>query len=635
MQHSLNRLVHTNKNYKKLHLSYATRRSFFLLPLVAALVYANSLANPFVFDDHSAILANESIRQIVADDYAEYGRATDGRPLVRLSFALNYALAGYDVVSFRVVNLLLHLACGGLFWALLRRALPEMDGVAWATALIWLVHPLNSECINYIAQRSELLMALCYLLVLYAAQRAATGHRAWQYGAVVACVVGMTCKESMVTAPLVVVFYDRIFLWSSWRAAWVARRFLYTGLLGSWVVLAVLVAQRPRGDSAGWGLGLSIFDYMLNQAAMVVEYLQRVFWPHPLVLDYGFPRALDAIAVWPQIGLVSVLLALSALALWWRPRVGFACLCFFVLLAPTSSVVPILTEVGAERRMYLPLMLAVLVAVVGARALWMRWGWDRRGLQILLLATVLSLSLLTIFRNAEYRTAMSIWRATVAAVPENARAHNNLGEALIQADSTEAALRHFRRAAELRPGWASALHNLAAAYRRSGQLDSARVYFAGALRHAPQQGEIYAGLCATLIQMGRADEAVDSCAQAVVFSPTRADYRTRWGQALRVAGELAAAERVLSAALAFDARDARAHYELAFIYQQQKKIELAEAHYRRALDASPAFCAAHYNLAILLVDAGRAEEAELHFAAAQRADRELWQRLRGDLPRPK
>jgi tetratricopeptide (TPR) repeat protein len=605
---------------------------FFLLPLAAVLVYANSLANPFVFDDYSAILTNESIRQIATDDSIEFGRPTDGRPLVRLSFALNYALAGYDALSFRIVNLLIHMVCGLLLVGVLRRALPDMNGAAWAAALIWLLHPLNSECINYIAQRSELLMALCYLSVLYAAQRSATDSRGrvWCYVAIAACAVGMMCKESMVTAPLVVMFYDRVFLWSSWRAAWTARRFLYGGLASSWLVLAVLVAGRPRGDSAGWGLGLSIYDYMLNQALMICEYLQRIFWPHPLILDYGFPRLLTLSQVWPQGLLLLALLVLSALALWRRPRVGFAGLCFFFLLAPTSSVVPILTEVGAERRMYLPLILVVVLAVVGVRALWLHRGWSAKGLQVLLWGTALSMSLLTYSRNAEYRSAVSIWRVSVAAMPDNARAHNNLGEALVQADRLDAAQMHFRRAAELRPGWFSAHHNLATSYKKDGQLDSAAVHFRIALRTVPPQAATYAGLCATLIQIGRAGEALSACAQAVALAPPRADYRAQWGQALRAVGEIAEAERVLKAALALDPQDRRAHYELAFIYQGQKKMREAEVHYRRALETAPSFFAAHYNLATLLVDMGREAEAARHFEAARKADSELWQRVRAD-----
>ena len=112
-------------------------KRFFLLPLAAVLVYANSLANPFVFDDYSAILTNESIRQIATDNSIEFGRPTDGRPLVRLSFALNYALTGYDALSFRIVNLLIHIACALLLVGVLRRALPDMNGAACAAALIW------------------------------------------------------------------------------------------------------------------------------------------------------------------------------------------------------------------------------------------------------------------------------------------------------------------------------------------------------------------------------------------------------------------------------------------------------------------------------------------------------------------
>ena len=166
-------------------------RPLWLLLAVGCALYANSLSNPFVFDDHEAILNNESIRQIVPSDAETQGLPTDGRPLVRLSFAINYALSGYEVAPFRAVNLMLHIFCSWLCWAVLRRVLT--DGKALVAAVIWLIHPLNSECINYISQRSEQLMALCYLAALYAAQRAASDRPRWiwECASVVSCVAGM------------------------------------------------------------------------------------------------------------------------------------------------------------------------------------------------------------------------------------------------------------------------------------------------------------------------------------------------------------------------------------------------------------------------------------------------------------
>jgi hypothetical protein len=254
------------------------------------------------------------------------------------------------------------------------------DGLALACALVWVLHPLNTEVVNYVVQRTESMMALCYLTTLYCALRAWANPGAWSWriAAVAACAAGMASKESMVTAPLMVLVYDRVFLYPSLAAAFRERRSLYLGLAGTWVVLAVLMLGEPR-TSVGFDAGVSPFTYFLNQLPIIGRYLWLTVWPRPLVTDYGLPQpalgALDVIVP----GLVVLALGVATLLALRRHRMlAFLGVWFFVTLGPTSSVVPIATEVGAERRMYLPLMVLAVLAVVGLYTLVHR-GAVRRG----------------------------------------------------------------------------------------------------------------------------------------------------------------------------------------------------------------------------------------------------------------
>ena len=120
----------------------------------------------------------------------------------------------------------------------------------------------------------------------------------------------------------------------------------------------------------GFSLGVSSWTYLLNQAEVITDYLRRSLWPYPLVFAYGEPRALALGDVLPEAALILVLAALACWSWWKAPRIGVLALAFFVVLAPTSSVVPIATEVGAERRMYLPLMTLILLVVLIGRSLW-------------------------------------------------------------------------------------------------------------------------------------------------------------------------------------------------------------------------------------------------------------------------
>jgi protein O-mannosyl-transferase len=257
------------------------------------LVYANSLRGPFVFDDLLSVVENQSIR-----DWSRVGDVlsperelpTAGRPLVNFSFALNYAVGGLNVAGYHLANIALHAGCALLLFGLVRRTfelpsiampLERSRGIAFATTLLWTVHPLNTEAVDYITQRTELMMGLCYLLTLYASLRAATSARPWRWSAAAigACTAGMACKESMVTAPLMVALYDRLFLFDSLAQALKRRRRLYLGLSASWLLLAALMWSRPRVHSAGFSTDVSSWTYLLNQTGMIVRYLRLAVWP--------------------------------------------------------------------------------------------------------------------------------------------------------------------------------------------------------------------------------------------------------------------------------------------------------------------------------------------------------------------
>ena len=210
-----------------------------MIVLAGALTYANSLSGPMLFDDQSAILDNPQIRHlwpITAALAPPRASVLANRPIVNLSFAINYAIGGLSVRGYHIGNVSLHILSALVLFGIIRMTLatpklrnrfaPAADAVALASALIWMVHPLHTESVDYLTQRTELMMGLFYLLTVYSAIRAArsTARDRWYGAAIVSCLLGMGCKESMVTAPVVVVLYDRIFLFDSMREAWRSRK---------------------------------------------------------------------------------------------------------------------------------------------------------------------------------------------------------------------------------------------------------------------------------------------------------------------------------------------------------------------------------------------------------------------------
>ncbi len=440
--------------------------------------YHNSFQGPFIFDDVPSIPENPHIRHLwsIREALAVSPIAVQGRPVECLTLALNYALDGLNVRGYHAVNLILHLVSALALFALLRKTFAgeklrdrfgtAATGLAAAIALIWEVHPLQTESVTYIVQRSELLMGLFLLLTLYCTLRGSHSARAraWYLAAVVSCALGMGSKEVMVGAPLIILLYDRVFLASSFRELWQRRRGLYVGLAATWLILAVLVA-RTTHPMTGFGVtGLTSWDYLKTEAGVIVYYLRLCFWPHPLVIDYAdWPITLSLkYSLAPGVVVVG-LIAETAWAFRRLPEVGFLGAWFFLILGPTSSILPSLGEVAAERRMYLPLAAVVTMVVVGAYTLGKRLFHKQQGVVLGCVAggsVVVLLTFLTIQRNRDYNSEVTIWQDTVEKRPNNARARYSLGHALVQLGQVQGGMEEYEQALRLNPDLADAHNNL-------------------------------------------------------------------------------------------------------------------------------------------------------------------------------
>src|SRR5262249_42271664 len=232
--------------------------------------------------------------------------------------------------------------------------------------------------------------------------------------------------------------YDLVFEFDSLSDALAARKVLYAGLAVTWLELAVLMRYWPR-STVGAATTVSPATYALNQAQMIVRYLSLSFWPRALVVDYGVPQVRHVADVVPQLVLIGILLTLTVVALFRWPAIAFLGAMFFLTLAPTSSVVPISTEVGAERRMYLPLAALVVLVVV----LLARYVRSRRALAVVASVVVAALAFRTFERNRDYATPLSLWQSVVDRRPQG-RARFAFANELMQAG------RHDEATAQLR-----------------------------------------------------------------------------------------------------------------------------------------------------------------------------------------
>jgi len=545
-----------------------------LLLLAGFIAYGGSFSSPFVFDDADAITLNPTITHLwppwAALSPPPGGGTVGNRPLLNLSFAVNYAISGTAVWSYHAANLGIHLlACLTLF-GLVRRTLRQpvlrerfgRDSLllAGCIALLWLVHPLQTESVTYVAQRAESLMGLFYLLTLYTFSRGVNSLRPWPWLAcsLTACLLGMATKEVMVTAPLMVLLYDRTFVAGSFPNALRQRWPLYAGLAATWgLLLALVVAGDFRAGTAGYGLSISVWHYALTQAWVIPHYLALSFCPYPLVFDYGQTLVIiQPSAIYLYLILVAGLMAASLWACWRHPPLGFVAAWFFVILSPSSSILP-LADTMVEHRLYLSLAAVLSLVVCGLYA-----ALGRITLLIWPLAA-LALCGLTLLHNQVFASEIALWSDTVAKVPGNPRAHYNLGNALVQAGQTADAMAEYRSAIQFKPDYADAHSNLGALLLQNGQIAASIDQFAASTEIAPHDSGYHYNLANALLAAGRVSDAIAEFHAAILLRPNYSEAHTNLGQALLGQGEYNLAVEQFAAVVQLSPSDPVARYNLA------------------------------------------------------------------------
>ncbi len=658
------------------------RRCLPLLIVVASVAaYHNSFSGAFVLDDVSQIAENRRMQDWRAP--LEIIR-NSRRPVVELTFAANYAVHGLDVRGYHAVNLAIHTLAALTLFGVVRGTLstrrfgtfPPGRAVwfALSVALLWVVHPLTTQSVTYTVQRCESMMGLFYLLTLYCFVRGAASSRGltWYVLAVACCGLGMASKAVMITAPLVVLLYDRVFITTSLREALARRWGLYLGLAATWGVLGACGIVRgvlfPGDSPATVGFGTATvtpLQYAATQPGVIVHYVRLALWPDPLCLDYGWPLAQGVRALVP-VAILIFMLGATVTAMWKRPALGFLAAWFFIVLAPTSSFIPI-KDIIFEHRMYLSLAAVVVLVVFGVDRLliWMKLGSEdrtalRRGVAgALVTATVIVAAGATISRNRAYHSERSIWADVVSKRPENPRgpfspavalaaegradeaveqyrrtvklapqhyiAHNNLGVVLSGLGECEAAIPHYETSARIKPSYTRAQVNWATCLERLGRHEEAIARFEAALQTTPARREsgyvveAHFRLGNAWMRQDLPERALAHYAEAVRLEPNHAGAIINRASALLACNREDEAIEKFKAALKVDAVRSqpglvlKARVNLGNALFGKGEYEPASRQYVEALKVKPNHFRTHYNLGLALARLGRLEEAAKEF----------------------
>jgi hypothetical protein len=488
------------------------------LAVVTAAVYINSLPNGFHYDDVPMILKNPAVKQI--ERLPEHFWSVtignqDGtpsyRPLVMVSYGLNYRWGGENPVGYHVVNIALHVMASVLvallLWQLSANALAACLGGA-----MFALHPIQTEAVNYITARSSVLYSATAIAAVVAFIRfRATGRRLTLVGAIGAYAASLLTKEAAVIAPLLLIGYDVIIRRCGWthRSAWMPAHAPFILVTIAYLVLR----QHMMGEVIPPAYHGDVVTTALTFAAIVSKTLMGQFFPFGLSVSHPFGpiptltrQALGAVVV--CIGLVVV----GAVARRRASLLAYAALWFPAALLPLAALTwttPL--ALYQENRGYLSA--AALAFVVGPFLAWC-WAlpqdrspavWLRRTAVITLLG---AMSVSVIARNPVWRDDVSLWRDALAGAPGNQAAYVNLGVAYQARGDFESAAEVYRRALERFPNNGMLYNNLGAIYQARGDVEKAVEAFRAAIRVTPWFAMSHFNLATNLEEAGARDEAI-------------------------------------------------------------------------------------------------------------------------------
>lgn len=601
-----------------------------LILVLGLIVYAQTFGFGFVFDDHIFIVTNQAIQ-----DFGKLGEIWGGFPLTRLvgmySFAFNYALHQLHPAGYHIFNFIVHIAATALVWGtagMLFRIRPPADlsdgwrrELPFIIALLFLVHPCQTQAITYISQRFESLATLFYLGAIYSYARARTPpaglHQVFFWIMTwVSMILGVFSKETAFTIPVMILWVElmivradsagKFFQWPRVSLLLVAA-FVFAGIWMKLGLSRVDILFTPVVSESHDGDILTPAQYAFTQMRVFLTFMRLLVFPVGQNLEYDYPMSTGFLA--PPLTLIGTIAIISMAVLAFKLRRRFPLIAFgllWILVTFSMNMVP-RPNLIFEHKLYL-ISFGFLFAAATALAVLIR---NPKILAGIFIVTVAVLTAASVTRNHVWSSEELLWEDALKKSPGKARVYANLSRIYSEMGRDGEALELMNKAVSLRPDEYVFYLNRGILLSRQGMSEMALKDFDKAISLGPRQ-ETYTARAKLYLSMNNEGAALADLAEAIRVHPNYPDaYATRGSLRMRK-GRYEEALADFNRALAIAPHEYGALINRGAVYFSTGRYEEALADFTRAQSVE-ATGLTHKNRAYCLLALNRIQEARKEF----------------------
>lgn len=498
-------------------------RLVFIAMMCGFMVYSNALKGEFVWDDNILIRNNTDIRRwdnlpkvIFGNLGGEslYYKHSSYRPVQTISYMIDYSLWQMKPFGYHFANIVYHMLVAGLLYILMFKLFGS-NYLSFVTALLFVLHPVHTEAVTYIAGRADPLSVVFMLASLIFYLRLMEKENAVDYIMMaLTYILGMLSRENALMVPVFVLVYHLA----------LRKKIAWRPLIVYGAIAGLYIFMRVTEVIGGMGLTEPVKTTVLERVpgffVAYMTYLKLLVVPFDLHMEYlrpmfsmGDPRAVA--------GAVLFLATLSTIFFFWKrsPLVTFGLLWFLVGLFPVSGVFVVVNAYMAEHWLYLPAMGLFLIMAHGIVTV-SRKNRTLNGIMMFVVAIVsLFFGLLTYKQNKTWLNQIEFYERTRKYAPNSGRLHADLGEAYYRVGRVEESRDSTIRAIQLRPGYYAAWSNLGTIYVRLGEIDKAIDAYKNALKINPAYFNAHFNLANVYKDREQLDEAIAHYEQAVRYMP--------------------------------------------------------------------------------------------------------------------